>query len=182
MNFKKEIENVLDEYKDIPLSDNDIMELLKGKTNIILYSSMHKYDNVNQLIDPYGCCVILYEAKPHSGHWCCLTLHDKELEFFDSYGGEIDTQLDYIPKKFAEESNQDYPYLLRLIAENNEYDVSYNEFDFQELNKNVKTCGRWTCLRIMLKELPLNDFRDLFFNEYSDDLATFLTADKNQLL
>jgi hypothetical protein len=53
--------------------------------------------------------------------------------------------------------------------------VSYNQYRFQKLKDHVKSCGRWCALRIILRHLTLEQFKDLFLNKYSDDLATFLT-------
>ncbi len=180
--FKK-LREIISEYKDVPLSDSQMLELVKGKANVVVYPNMHKYKDINELIDPYSACFILYETKPNFGHWCCITLHNTELEFFDSYSGFPDSQLEYIPQEFKDQSYQNYPYLLRLMSDKStcQYKLSYNEFPFQKLDNSTKDCGRWCVLRVLLKELSLKDFKKLFFGVYSDDFATLLTAEPNQL-
>lgn len=180
----------IDKYKDIPLSTEDILKLVKGRANVILYSQLCTVQNIDEILEPYDACVILYETHPHYGHWTCLTIRHNEfsnkgkkiLEYFDSYGLPFDAHLKDIPKKFAEESNQDHPYLSDIVSrESCPYRLSYNEFQFQDLTPGAKDCGRWCALRILLKELPLKVFRDFFHGLYSDDLATFLTMDSTQV-
>lgn len=175
----------IDKFKNIPLSDEDIMTLLEGKTNIVRYPDLHKYDTIDQLLQPYNSAVLLYEDKPHSGHWCCVTKNKGGgkgplVEFFDPYGKFPDSQLDYIPKKYAKESHQNYPYLLHLLYDS-PYRSSYNEFEFQEMKPKVKDCGRWCALRILFKDHTLDEFVDEFYGPYSDDIATLVTARFSQL-
>ena len=178
-----DLRKIVNIFKDIPLSDGDIKELVNGRCNIIRYPDLYKYDNIDQLIEPYGACVLLYEAEPHSGHWCCLTLHDNELEFFDPYGGFPDTQLDYIHgDAYKKRSHQDKKYLSYLLLEPScTYDLSYNEFKFQKMGNTIQDCGRWCSLRIILKHLTLKEFKQLFYGPNSDDIATLLTSNYSQL-
>ena len=94
---------ILDNYKNISLTDSEVMKLVKGKANVILYHNIHKYRNLNQLLYPYGAAFILYEAKPYYGHWVALMLAKNKktgkidtLEYFDPYG----TYQDYTLKKY----------------------------------------------------------------------------------
>lgn len=187
------LKHLLEQYKDVALSDTDVMKIIDGKANMIRYPEMHKIDSIEQLLSPYGACVILYETKPHFGHWCCITVRDPHtegysrkgkliLEFWDSYGKPIDSQLSNIPRDYAKSSNQDLPYLsYLLLKESCPYKLSYNQYPFQKLLPGVSTCGRWVSLRILLKDAPLELFKDLFYGMYSDEIAAMVTHDKEQL-
>lgn len=191
---RNELHQFIDKFKNTPLSDGDIESMMQGKVNIVYYPDVHKYKSVDELLHPYGCCIILYVSKPHTGHWVCLTvrpeIHMKKngnpkiiLEYFNPYGsdntfgysGMPDDELHFIDDQFRIENNEDYPYLTRLIL-NCDYKLTYNEFPFQKLNSDIKTCGRWTVLRCLLRELSLEQFRDLFLGLYGDDLVTILTT------
>jgi hypothetical protein len=152
---------------------------------VIMYPNLHEYNSIHGLIHPYNACVILYETKPHYGHWCCLTVRtegtSKVLSFFDPYGCPIDSQLENIPEPFATTSHQDYPYLGNLILDTWDGLIEYNEFQFQKLDKTTKDCGRWCCIRIMFKHLSIDEFKELFYGPYADELVTFLTADTDQI-
>lgn len=172
------MEKILNKYKNIALSDKQVLELVNGRANIILYPDLHLYENLDDILYPYDCCFLLYEAKPHYGHWCCLLkTHDERgplIEFFDSYGGFVDSQRKYIPELFRKMSNQDVPHLSYLLLKS-PYELSYNQYRFQKMKPGIKDCGRWCALRIILRDMPLDQFAKLFNNKYSDDLATLLT-------
>lgn len=161
---------------NIALSDKQVLKLVDGKANIVLYPDLHKYNSIDDLLVPYGACFILFEAKPYYGHWCALIkLDDHTIEFFNPYGGYPDDSLEYISKEFRKESNQDHPYLSYLMM-NSPYQLSYNEHKFQKRGNNIKTCGRWSAMRIMLKDLSLSEFTKMFLNKNSDKLVTRLTS------
>jgi hypothetical protein len=179
------LRQLLEQYKEIPLSGEDVKKLLDGKVKIIKYPDIHKFDNIDELIHPYDCAIILYEYYEHYGHWCWLIMTEledgsKTLEFGDPYGKTIDYVLTKIPEPYKSQSNQDYPYLTRLMY-NSPYECSYNDFKFQKIGDKISTCGRWSTLRCLLKQLPLAEFKKLFYGEYSDDLATFLTSNRSQV-
>lgn len=175
------MDKILEEYQNIALSDGEVLKLLDGKAKIVLYPEMHLYKTLNEVLEPYDACIILYEAKPRYGHWCCIfKVNEKLVEFFNPYGGFPDDSLDYIPISFRIKSFQYEPYLSRLMY-NSKYDLSYNEHKFQELGVNIKTCGRWCAVRILLRDLSLDDFTYLIktmkkkLQISGDKLVTLLT-------
>lgn len=167
-------------YEDIALSNFDILKLLDHKCNIILYPDLHKYNTIDDILNPYGACVLLFEAKPKYGHWVCLIKKGNEVEFFNSYGGFPDDSLKYIPKQFAEQSNQNIPYLSLLLFES-PYKLYYNEFQFQKHKKDIKTCGRHCVVRVLNKDIDIYEYKDLldklcekYHTDY-DGIVTILT-------
>lgn len=169
--------DIIDKYKDIALSNMELFKLFP-KANIILYPDMHKYNHVNELLGPNGCCFILYEWKENYGHWCCLfILNDgyyDTLEFFDPYGAFPDSELAHVPLQFRKKSNQLYPKLAQLMHDS-DYELTYNEHKFQKQQKDIKTCGRWCAVRMMCSHLSLKEFKNLFKRADGDDLVTLIT-------
>lgn len=200
-----ELREVLDQYKQIPLSDTDMRDLMGEHVDVVLIRDLNKFSSIEQLMGRKECVFLLYESKPHYGHWVGLLqtyeddLISKKsksksqprvserkpiLSFFDPYGMPPDAQLEWIPPEFAIESGQAERKLSKLLlkyCEDHDVDIEYNEFPFQELSEGVSTCGRWVALRCKLRDLSLNDFKHLFLSMYSDDIATILTADESQL-
>lgn len=170
----------LDKYKDHPLTDADIRQLMGNQCNIVRYQDIKKYNSIKQLLGPHECCFILYEWQPRSGHWCLLTKHKNLVEFFDPYSGMPDSELDQVPEDKRVELGEDHPYLCDLLRTCS-YEISYNEFQFQKLDKNVKSCGRWCCLRCLLKDMDLYDFQRFFLSLYGDDIVTALTTKTEDL-
>ena len=54
------------------LSDGDIKRFLKGHTKIIQYKDLKKYNNIDDLLAPYGHVIILYMTAPNYGHWTLI--------------------------------------------------------------------------------------------------------------
>ena len=161
--------NQIKYYEDVALSNNDICKLIDGKANIIIYPDLHKYENIDQLLEPHGACILLFEAKKNYGHWCCLFKQKPNLlEFFNPYGGYPDDSLKYIGTDFRIKSNQDYPYLSKLMIDS-PYNLSYNEYAFQKHKPDIKTCGRHCSLRIICRDMPINEYYN-FINYYSKKL------------
>ncbi len=154
-----------------PLSDKDILRYLGDKVNLITYSDVHNYDNIDQLLGRYRRCLILFLNKENYGHWTCLFTNKENgketLHFFNSYGnlgkkdydGYPDSFLKYIPKKFRDKSDQNYPYLTDLIVKS-VYPVEYNDYQFQKLDDNVKTCGYWCLARLMYSNMTDKQFEN----------------------
>lgn len=172
------MQKIIEHYKNVALSDKQVLKLVDGKANIILYPELHRFSHIDQILEPYGACFLLYEIQKNYGHWCCLfKLNDHEVEFFDSYGGFLDSQRKFIPHHFRVESNQAIPYLSHLLL-SSPYELSYNNYKFQKMGNNIKDCGRWCALRLLLRNLSLEQFKYLFYGKYSDDLATWITMNK----
>lgn len=173
--------NIIKQYEDIALSDKQVLKLIDNKANLILYTDLHKYNNIDQILNPYGACIVLFEAKPRYGHWCCIfKVNDNLLEFFNPYGGYPDDSLEYIPLDFRLNTNQYYPYL-SILMYNSKYELSYNEYKFQKHGTDIKTCGRWCAIRLIFRKFTLDEFyylikylKDLL-NIKSDELVTLLT-------
>ena len=99
------------------------------------------------------------------------------LLIFDPHSGFPDSEIHQIPEPFGTESGQDEKALSKLLIKYTG-ELSYNEYQFQKLDQNVKDCGRWCVIRGLMKDLPLEDFKKLFLNVYGDDIATILTTPK----
>lgn len=142
------------------LSGQDILNIMKNKTKIISYKEIRNFKSINELLEPFNSVFILYESKKHIGHWTLLfKLNKKEIEFFDSYGLNIDDELQFINKEFRKKSNQLKTYLTRLLLKDfNKYIIHYNNFQFQKFDTNIATCGRWCLFRLLNKKLYINEF------------------------
>lgn len=173
--------DILKRYEDIALSDKEVLDLVDKKANLILYPQLHNYEMIDQILNPYGACIILYESQPNYGHWCCIfKIDDNTLEFFNPYGGYPDINLEQIPYNFRKESNQDYPHLSWLMYNSN-YNLTYNQHKFQKYDQDVKTCGRWCALRLNCRSMPLEEFYKMIkqltnkLHVTNDELVTMLT-------
>lgn len=170
---------LIKDMENVSLSNVDIQQLIDGKANILLYSELASYDNIDDILGPHGACVILYLTQKRYGHWVCIfKLGEDEVHFFDPYGLKIDGALMWkIPDHFRSISNEDFPHLSYLLM-NSPYIVTYNNHRFQRKMKDVKTCGRHTAFRIIMRHLRPNEYTKLMTSsKYNpDQLVTMLTS------
>lgn len=166
--------NFLKKYQNVALSNHNILSLLNNKANIVLYPELYKYNSIDELLNPFGCCILLFEAQPNYGHWVVLTrTNNKTIEFFNSYGGLPDGSLDKIDIRFRKDSNQDYPYLSELLYKS-PYHLTYNEFKFQKHDRKIKTCGRHCVVRALLKSLDIYQYK-----QFLDELCDLFNIGRN---
>jgi len=144
-----------------PTTDEDLLKAVD--TNIVQHKNISKYNDIDQIIKNNACIIFYDHTAGNVGHWCCLTKRGNIIEFFDSYGRNIDDKR-YIGNRI--------PYLKNLLRKSN-YIVTYNPFDFQK--KRVATCGRHVVTRILFKNYPLEHYKNFMDNIDSDDLVSFLT-------
>lgn len=171
------MDKTIKQLESISLSDEDIKRLLNNNINIITYTDLVNTCNIDDILDPFGACIILYLTQENYGHWTCLhKINNDLLEFFDSYGTIIDDELKSIERNFRKKSKQNYPHLTSLLYEC-PYDISYNHYPFQKKNNNIKTCGRHVVTRLLLKDLSLDDYIDFMksFNYDADYVVTYIT-------
>ena len=64
--------NILKKFENVALTNFDILKLLNEKANIVLYPELHQFTNLDQILGPYGVCVLLFEIIPKYGHWVCI--------------------------------------------------------------------------------------------------------------
>lgn len=173
--------NIIKKYESVALSNFDILKMLDDKVKIVLYPQLKDYNHIDDVLGQHGACILLFEAKPKYGHWCSLfKINDNEIEFFNSYGGFPDDSLKYIPKKYRIKSGQDIP-ILSFLLMNSPYKLFYNEFPFQKINSDIKTCGRHCVVRLILRGLDIyqyKDFLDDIRKKYDisyDKIVTLLT-------
>ena len=173
----------IEEDKNIALTNFEIDRILNGKTKILTYKQLPKVNNINELLEPYKNFIMLYMSKPNYGHWCCVIKHPDRIEFFDPYGEPNipDKELDMINDNVKEITNQNYPYLTKLLYKSG-FPIEYNNYPFQEHDRNIKTCGRQCIVRVIFKNLLLDDYYELM-NALSketglnyDQLVTYITT------
>jgi hypothetical protein len=171
-------QNIISEARKKSLSSVDILNLVDHKAKLILYPELSNYDHIDQVLQPFGVVILLYETKHHYGHWCALIKrNDNTVEHFDSYGYRPDDELDFIDSNFRDINNERYPHLTALLY-NSGYVIEYNDKQLQQHKKDYNSCGRWTAMRIILRYISIEQFIELFKSDSvisSDDLVTLLT-------
>lgn len=143
-----------------PLSDADIREYLPHAL-ILKYSELDEYGSLHGLLpDVKSYCIVLYEDSPNKGHWICISRPKEGVaEYFDSYGGFIDSPLTWTSPNNNKMLGQGVPTLTQFFRKCPE-EVVYNRIKYQKEADGVNNCGRWCVLRTlkMLDGLDLKEF------------------------
>lgn len=172
---------------DVALSGDEIINLVGYPINIVAYSDLYKYNNINQLLGENGCCLILYNygdiGDIKYGHWCCIYSGSDEkgkpiITFFDPYGYSIDSkQMDYIKEYFDEKEYSLYPFLTKLLVDSKGYDIHYNNYGLQKQKENINTCGRWCALSIIARKCTVKQFYEHYSKFENPDEQAVIDTD-----
>jgi hypothetical protein len=137
------------DVKNYPLSDGDIRSILGDDISIITYPYLNKVNDISQIFDKKGRCILLFlTASPTAGHWCALLNKKKGITFFDPYGQPPETQKDGADPALLEQMGETRPRLLELLKASGK-PVFYNTFPYQEDRNGVNSCGRWSVVRCL---------------------------------
>ena len=165
-----------------PLDENEMLELVDHKARIVLYSDLHRYNDLADLLKPHGAIFLLYQQQPNYGHWTVLFRRGSEIEFFDPYSYMPDDQLKWTKPEMRKKLNMDYPYLTKLLYDApSMYSISYNEHKFQKHGDGINTCGRWCAARLAARNLTLKEFVEKFDmkSKTNDNIITEVTTFKD---
>ena len=146
----------------ISLNEDDIRRITDNKAKIISYTELENINNLEDVLEPHGAVILLYETKQNFGHWVALFRRNnnnkKDLEFFDPYALKVDEELNLINQlhiRIHEGIVQ--PHLTALINQGH-YNVIYNNVRLQKFLDHVNTCGRHSSLRIRFRDLSLKEY------------------------
>lgn len=152
-----------------PMSNNDIIKRLGGRTKILMYDEFNKYDDLEDVLRPWDNVVFLLRTEEDFGHWMCIKKSRDRISFFDSYGDFPDVQKKFVEKKFLEKSEQKYNKLCELLWKASfKYTIEFSEYKYQKKSPKIATCGQWCCLFIE-SGLLTDDFKTLIDSYHAKD-------------
>ena len=152
----------------VALSSQDIKQILGKDVHIVLYEDLCKYRTIDDVFSGASAIILLFQSKLRYGHWTAIIKRpSNKLEFFNSYGGLPDSSLSKINNGIRKVTNQDFPYLSKLLYES-PYELFYNEFQFQRKSRDIKTCGRHCIVRAFYKDLDIYQYK-----KFLDDINKY---------
>ena len=147
---------LLNKIKKEPMSDSDIREYLPNDNNIIEYSEIAKYKDINEMLPhPNSYKVVLFEQEDNDGHWCAIKTDGETIYYFDSYGNKIDHPLSW-SKDNNYKLGQGKHYLTNLLNKTNKQ-VQYNDVAYQAPSYDLATCGAH-CVSFIKSGKNLKDY------------------------
>jgi hypothetical protein len=109
------------------------------------------------------------------GHWCILYKTEyNTLNFFDSYGYQMDTELKFSSFNLQQHNGVQTPHLTSLV-DKSQYKLTQNIIQYQKNENDINTCGRWVSIRFRMREYNNKEFEELFKGVDADFYASALT-------
>lgn len=161
----------------IPLTDGDLKKYLGEdvKTNIITYSDLSNYEDLEQLLPENKTYkIILIEYEKNRGHWICMLRYKRTIEIFNSFGTKHDRDDLVDSKEINHYLGQSALFLNKLIEKEIKdgiFQLIYNKIKFQKKSVKVNTCGRHVVNRIICL---------LYFDMNLKDYVLFMTKSTNK--
>lgn len=159
-----------------PLSNFDIIKIV-GDCLILTYDQLKDYNNIDDILNINGICILLYQTKKGYGHWCALLKRQDFIEFFDPLGYKPDDELLKVPSNLRKILGQDQPHLSYLLL-SSPYNIEFNNYKLQKNVKDVNTCGRHCAMRCLFIEYNIDEYYNMIKNIKGlkpDELVTVLT-------
>ena len=158
------------ELLNVPMTGMEMMEY-NPDARLLKYTDLRNYSSIDDAFAHSNKIVLLYLVNDsHSGHWTGLCRVGKYITFFDSYGLEIDDELNWIPSHKRDELGEHYKYLSQLLRKS-PYKIFHNSYKLQ--GKHTQTCGRHVSLYLLNGEkMGLETYVKKYFadKEKSPDL------------
>lgn len=166
----KGIDNIIKDAEQINLSGDDLLRLTDNKTKILKYEDLKTYDSLEQIFNPHGCFIMLYQTAENYGHWVTvIDRGNRHLEFYDSYGLKPDEELNMNNEYHLRiHGGEIVPHLSALIRKDN-WKVLYNKKKLQKYLEDTNTCGRYCALRVRFIKESMDKFNILLIkNKHYD--------------
>jgi len=158
----------LQKIENYSLSDSDIKKIC-GKTNIIPYPKLSNYNNIDDLFDDLGRCILLFlTVNDHTGHWIAMIKKGNRIDYFDPYGTAPDSDKSWISKNKLIGLGEDKPLLIDLFKKSG-YKIYYNCYPFQKDKVGINDCGRWCAIRLLFYKKSLPEFYEMVKNSGLDN-------------
>jgi hypothetical protein len=138
------------------LSFADIYKAFNNKIRVLSYPQLKHFKSIDELLDPYGKCIILYMVGKNYGHYVGLCRRPNgNIEVHDSYGKfDVDDEMSFVSKKYNEGKER---ILSKLIYES-PYKYEYNDHHLQSENPMISTCGKHCIMRLMNPDISINEY------------------------
>jgi hypothetical protein len=170
---------LVEETIEEPMDDGDIRQYFPN-AKIMRYSGLAKLSDIEQLLPTDKSFVfLLYENTPGSGHWVVVMRYGRTIEFFCSYGSNIDVPLRWQNPKDNAMLGQRQPYLSILLNKaKDRFRIIHNPVSYQSKKDGVATCGAWDVMRVNQMKNHNQDLQE--FHDYMEQVKkeTGLTYDE----
>ena len=163
------LEKIIQKIEETPLDITKLKNInYPVKTKIILYDSINKNMNIEELFEDHKAIIILLLKNNNEvGHYVSLMKDGNYLNYWGPYGYSLLNIISIM----GINSN-----LLQIIKKSN-YKFTENKFMLEEQSNKIQTCGLWCVARIFKYFLNNKEFYNLmkYKKLKSDELVSLLT-------
>ena len=143
------------------LSSDDITSYMKNDCTIMKYEELDRYNNLRDIFWHSRYVFLLYPITETFGHWVLVSLHNNNVEVYDSFGIFIDTEHEHgtraMPKYLSD----------LLIKSPSNIKLSYNSVRQQVWDTNY--CGYHCLSRAFNIRMKLDKYNDMLKNTNNPD-------------
>jgi hypothetical protein len=169
------LDKLIRESESYAFSGEDMKNMTNNLYKIYRYHELENVDSVDEILGENLGCIILYQSTMNSGHWCCLFRDGNTCYFFDSYGYNIDEELQYSEFHMRRHKNILVPHLSHLLEQSG-YKVISSPYKLQTDKNQDQTCGRFTGSRLANRNLSHEEFAHLFTKNKCYSPSWWVTA------
>jgi hypothetical protein len=169
------IKRLIGNAEKVSLTGEQMELITEGKCRVVTYEELENCETIDDCFRDKLGLIILYQKKSNFGHWSVLykTSNDT-LNFFDSYGFQMDTELKFSDFNLRQHNGVETPHLTALIDKSH-YKLTQNKVQYQKRENDLNTCGRHACVRFRMREYNNKQYADLFKKVDSDFYVSALT-------
>ena len=146
------------------LTPDDINKIVGSYCLLIKYPDLSNYD-YNSFMKLFKNnkegFILFFETKnANVGHYECCFKNSQGINFFDSYGLYPDKAESYLSANKRIQLGETKPLLTKLLNEcmDNGWKCRYNNIEYQQMDSNISTCGRYCAVRLKNSHLTDSQF------------------------
>lgn len=170
---------------DKSLSLAEINDINKENNVMLRYPELENFRSILDIFDEYNCdaFVLLYQTDHNYGHWTCVIKRGDNIEFYDPYSSKSDDSIEHMKAYLMGAGHNYYPHLIRLLLNTpSKYKLHYNQFPHQMKKNGVNTCGRHVGLRMLFKDLPIEEYHKKLFGNIKRPVDSQVVEITNELM
>ena len=169
------IKRLIGNAEKVSLTGEQMTLITENKCRVVTYEELERCETIDDCFRDKLGLIILYQKKSNNGHWAIIyKTGDDTLNFFDSYGFQMDSELKFSDFNLRQHNGVATPHLTALI-DKSMYKLTQNKVQYQKKENDINTCGRHACVRFRMREYNNKQYEDLFKKVDSDFYVSSLT-------
>ena len=160
------LQSIIEKLKQTPVSIHDLKKLVPSYCRVVKLEQIHSQHRSELFKNHTAVIVLLPSDHSDVGHFVALLGKEKGyIEYFSSLGESAEKE----QKRLSTDKT-----LLHILGKR----YQYNQRKLQQGKFSIQSCGMWVLTRVILQDLKLREFQQLFSRKVtinsSDDLVSIM--------